>query len=454
MTDVTATGPSRAGAAGAEEPPVSDGYRRYAIGLLFFVYVFNFIDRQIVTILAEPIKRDLGLADWQLGLMTGTAFAVFYCTLGIPIARLAERRNRPWIIGLSLAAWSGFTALCGLAQNFLQLVAARIGVGVGEAGCTPPAHSLIADYVPIEKRASAMALYSMGNPVGALIGVVVGGLVADAYGWRTAFLLVGAPGVAFAVLVIATLIEPRAGAAAAAARAAAPPPETSFWDVLRVLWGKRTFWYMAFAVSIVAFVGYGHAPFGASFFLRVHGDEIAALAEPLGLGPIGFVGLALGLILGVSAGLGVFLGGVIADRFGRKDMRAYMGIPAIALLVTVPLYTTAMLLPTFLPIVPLLALNAVLVSLWQGPVYATVQSIAPAHMRATAASIFLFIANLVGLGLGPLAVGLVSDLLAGPFGMGSAEGVRWALIGSQFLVIPAFWLFWMARRTIREEMEG
>jgi MFS family permease len=442
--------------AAALPTPVSVPYRRYAIGLLFFCYVFNFIDRQIVTILAEPIKQDLQIADWQLGLMTGTAFAVFYCTLGIPIARLAERRNRPWIIGLSLAAWSGFTALCGLAQNFWQLVAARVGVGVGEAGCTPPAHSLIADYAPREQRASAMAFYSMGNPVGALIGVVVGGLVADAYGWRTAFLLVGLPGLAFAVLVITTLFEPRARRAASVARQAADTaaiPQAAFGEVLRILLGKRTFWYMAFAVSIVAFIGYGHAPFGASFFLRVHGEEIAALAEPLGLGPIGFVGVALGLILGIAAGLGVFLGGVIADRYGARDLRAYMSIPAFALLVSLPIYSVALLLPTFTPIIPLLAINAVLVSLWQGPVYATVQSVAPTHMRATAASIFLFIANLVGLGLGPLAVGFASDILAGPFGMGSAEGVRWALIGSQFLVIPAFVLFWLARRSIREEME-
>lgn len=435
--------------------PVTPGYRTYAVGLLFFVYVFNFIDRQIVTILAEPIKQELMIADWQLGLMTGTAFAIFYCTLGIPIARLAERKNRPWIIGLSLAAWSGFTALCGVAQNFWQLVLARIGVGVGEAGCTPPAHSLIADYTPKEKRASAMAFYSMGNPVGALIGVVAGGLIADAYGWRMAFLLVGLPGIAMAILVIASLIEPRIRRAAATAREASSPAsdQSSFGDVLRLLKGKKTFWYMAVAVSIVAFVGYGHAPFGASFFLRVHGDEIAQFAGQFGLGAIGFVGLALGLILGVAAGLGVFLGGIIADRYGARDLRAYMGIPAVAILASVPVYTIALLMPTFLPILPLLALNSVLVSLWQGPVYATVQNIAPVHMRATAASIFLFIANLIGLGLGPLAVGFASDILAGPFGMGSAEGVRWALIGSQFLAIPAFICFWLARRTIREEME-
>jgi MFS family permease len=333
-------------------------------------------------------------------------------------------------------------------------VAARIGVGVGEAGCSPPAHSLIADYAPKEQRASALAFYLMGNPVGALLGVVIGGLVADAYGWRTAFLLVGLPGIALAVVVLMTLIEPRVKRAAEVVREAArPADQTTFMDVLRVLKRKRTFWYMSIAVSIVAFIGYGHAPFGASFFLRVHGEEIGELAAQFGLGQIGFVGLSLGLILGVAAGLGVYLSGIVGDRFGGRDVRDNMGIPGIAVLCTIPIYTVAMLLPTFLPILPLLAVNAVLASLWQGPVYATVQNIAPVHMRATAASIVLFIANLIGLGLGPLAVGIASDVLAGPFGMGSAEGVRWALIGSQFLAIPAFICFWLARRTIGEEME-
>ena len=269
MSENAVQAPSDLDGATGNVRPVSLGYRRYAIGLLFLVYTFNFLDRQIVTILAEPIKRDLQIADWQLGLMTGTAFAIFYCTLGIPIARMAERRNRPWIIGLSLAAWSGFTALCGLAQTFWQLVLARIGVGVGEAGCSPPAHSLIADYTPKEQRASAMALYLMGNPIGALLGVVIGGLVADAFGWRTAFLFVGLPGVLLAFVVVLTLVEPRARKAAAVAREAAQQaPQTSFADVLRVLRRKRTFWLMAMAVSIVAFIGYGHAPFGASFFLQ------------------------------------------------------------------------------------------------------------------------------------------------------------------------------------------
>ena len=173
--------------------PYSASYTRYAMFLLLGIYIVNFLDRAVVNILAEPIKNDLGLADWQLGLMSGLAFAIFYTVLGIPIARMAERKNRPIIIGTAVAVWSGFTALSGMAQNFAQLVLFRIGVGVGEAGCTPPAHSLIADYVPKEKRASALAFYSMGTPLGGLLGLVMGGLIADAYGWRVAFFVAGAP---------------------------------------------------------------------------------------------------------------------------------------------------------------------------------------------------------------------------------------------------------------------
>ncbi|BCW87554.1 Multidrug resistance protein MdtG [Alphaproteobacteria bacterium SO-S41] len=452
MTDAAA--PTAPAAKPAFVSPVSVGYRNYAITLLFIVYVFNFIDRQIVAILAEPIKKELGIADWQIGLMTGTAFALFYCTLGIPIARLSERRNRPWIIGLSLAAWSGFTALCGFAQNFWQLVLARVGVGVGEAGCTPPAHSLISDYVPPNKRATALAFYSMGNPVGALIGVMAGGLIADAFGWRWALLVVGLPGIVLAILVVLTLFEPRMKAAAAAAVAAAQPPKTSFMDVLRLLRGNRTFWLLSIATSIVAFVSYGHAPFTASFFFRVHGEEIGLLGAEWGLGKIGFLSIVLGLISGASAAVGVGLGGIIADHYGAKDLKAYMTIPAIAMAVTLPIYVAAILMPSFLPVLPLLVLNGIIGGTWAGPSYATVQSIVPPHMRATAAAIFLFIANLIGLGVGPLAVGIMSDVFAGPLGMGEGEGVRWALIISQFFIIPAVICFWLARRTIQGDMKS
>jgi len=430
--------------------PVSSGYRRYALWVLLIIYTLNFLDRQVVNILAEPIKRDLGLADWQLGMMTGLAFAIFYTVLGIPIARLAETKNRPYIIGASVAAWSAFTVLCGFTQNFWQLILMRIGVGVGEAGCTPPAHSLITDYVPKEKRASAIAFYSIGTPLGTLVGMAMGGLVADAHGWRVAFMVAGAPGVLFALVAAFTLIEPRRQLAAdIAARAGA---QISFMAALAVLATKKTFWLVALAASIKAFIGYGYAPFIASFFFRNHGPEIAQLAAGFGLKSAGFLGLALGLIGGTAGVVGAWLGGLLADRLGAKDLRAYVTVPAIASLVTIPIFITALSLDAPMIAIGFLAINALLATLWYGPVYATAQSIVDPSMRATASAVLLLIINLVGLGLGPVAVGLLSDVLATHGALGEAQGVRWALMLSSGLGLVAFGLFWTARKTIREEM--
>lgn len=441
--------------------PLSKGYRRYALWVLLVIYTLNFLDRQIVNIIAEEIKRDLGLADWQLGLMSGLAFAVFYTVLGIPIARLAERANRATIIGTAVGFWSFFTVLCGFTQNFWQLVLARIGVGVGEAGCSPPAHSLITDYVPKAMRASAIAFYSIGTPLGTLLGFAMGGLVADAYGWRVAFMVAGAPGIVVALVTVFTLPEPRKTLSAdLRARSAAGGP--SLRAAVKVLTAKRTFWFIAFAAAIKAFIGYGHAPFTASFFLRVHGEQLAELAAwwsgVLGftLGPLGFLGLALSIVGGGAGVIGTILGGALADRLGRKDLRAYMSVPAIAALVSIPIFITAVLLPDMVPAIPLLAVSLLLGSLWYGPVYATAQSIVEPRMRATCAALLLFIINLVGLGLGPLAVGIASDVIASNFVEGAqavreAEGVRWALILSMLFNVLAFALFWAARRTIRED---
>ena len=249
MTDAAAPAPTQSELAASADDgpgiePLSTGFRRYALWTLMIIYTLNFLDRQIVNILAEPIKKDLHLADWQLGMMTGLAFALFYTVLGIPIARKAEKSNRPMIIGTALAVWSGFTVLCGFAQNFWQLVLARIGVGVGEAGCTPPAHSLITDYVPKDKRASAIAFYSIGTPLGSLIGMAMGGLIADAYGWRIAFMVAGAPGIFFALLTFFTLPEPRKKLTAVmAAKATATIP---LREAMKVLISKKTFWLIAF----------------------------------------------------------------------------------------------------------------------------------------------------------------------------------------------------------------
>lgn len=431
--------------------PVSAGYRKYALGLLLVIYTLNFLDRQVVNILAEPIKRDLGLADWQLGMMTGLAFAIFYTILGIPIARTAERSNRPLIISASVAVWSGFTMLCGATTTFWQLLLARIGVGVGEAGCSPPAHSLITDYVPRSMRASAIAFYSIGTPLGTLIGMAMGGLVADAYGWRTAFLVAGAPGVIVALVAAFTLVEPRKKLAAEVrARSAAAQP--TFGAAIKVLRSKKTFWLVAFAASIKAFVGYGHAPFTASFFFRNHTDQIAALAADFGLKSAGFLGLALGLIGGTAGVIGAWLGGVIADKFGAKDIRAYVLVPAVASIITIPLYIAAISLPDARAAIMLLTIPTLLGTLWYGPVYATAQSIVEPQMRATTAAVILFIINLIGLGLGPVAVGALSDFFAKVMGMGEAEGVRWALIVSTCFGFVAAWLFFKAARTIKDDM--
>lgn len=435
---------------------VSSGYRGYAMGLLLLIYMMNFVDRQVVNILAEPIKRELHLLDWQVGAMSGLAFALFYTVLGLPIARAAERGHRPFIIAGALALWSLFTALCGLTQNFTQLLLARIGVGVGEAGCTPPAHSLIVDYVPKEKRASALAFYSMGTPLGSLVGMGLGGLIADAHGWRMAFIVCGIPGVILALVAGLTLVEPRIRATAAELKQRAEVLRNAkpFREALATLRTKRTFWLVAFAAAIKAFIGYGQAPFAASFFYRNHLEEITSLAAMFGLQPGGFLGLALGLMAGLGGAIGAFAGGVVADKFGGRDYRAYVSVPAIASLAVIPIFIVAILSPSATFALAMLFFGSVIGTLWYGPVYATAQTIVPPHMRATAAAILLFIINLIGLGLGPLFVGALSDVFAISFGLGEGEGVRWALLASALAGLIATALFWGARRSIREEMEG
>ncbi|MCG9914751.1 MAG: MFS transporter [Phenylobacterium sp.] len=461
MTDTTAPGATNADAAVAEPEgvrPLTAPVRTYAMSLLLGIYTINFLDRQVVNILAEPIKQDLGLADWQLGLMSGLAFALFYTVLGIPIARIAERGNRPLIIGIAVAVWSGFTALCGLAQNFVQLILFRIGVGVGEAGCTPPAHSLISDYVPKEQRSTALAFYSMGTPIGGLMGLILGGLVADAYGWRIAFLVAGIPGILFAILAIFTLPEPRKELARRTAKIQAN--SATFGETMAFLRGQKTFWYISFAAAVKAFIGYGHAPFTASFFLRNYPDQVQSLASTVGatvgynLQSIGFLGLALGLVSGIAGAMGSWLGGFIADKFAARDLRAQMVAPAIASVVTIPIFIGAMTIGNVPLALVLLTLNALLGSLWFGPVYGTAQSIVPPHMRATASAILLFTINLIGLGLGPLAVGLLSDYFAIGMNMGSAEGVRWALMVSAAVGLVATYCFWRATQTIRQDHVG
>lgn len=405
MTQAAFPDPVIASDPGVDAPPVaSAGYRRYALILLLLVYVVNFLDRQVINILAEPIKLEMHLQDWQIGLLSGLAFGLFYTVLGLPLARAADRYNRPFIIAGCLAAWSGFTGVCGLAQNFLQLTLARIGVGVGEAGCTPTAHALIADLTPKAKRASALAFYSMGTPIGSLLGLALGGAMADYFGWRKAFMFAAVPGLVLAVLCAVTLKEPRNQLRAQGTRAAAAAG--SFGETFRYLARKRTFWLFAFGAAIRAFLGYGHAPFTASFFYRNHKEEIAALAAQFHVGPQTFMGLSLGILGGVAGTVGSYVGGQIADRAGSRDLRAYASVPAIAAVLSAPVTIWAYSTGSAALALLLLMVPALLGTLWYGPVYATGQGVVPPRMRATAASLMLFVINFIGLGLGAVCVGL------------------------------------------------
>jgi MFS family permease len=434
-----------AASAGAIEP-LKGVYRSYAMTLLMLLYVVNFLDRQVVNILAEPIKRDLGLADWQLGALTGLAFAGVYTVLGIPVARLAERANRPLIIGAAVAIWSAFTALCGLAQNFMQLLLARFGVGVGEAGATPPAHSLIIDYVPADRRSSALAFYGMGGPLGGLMGMALGGVIADAYGWRAAFLVAGAPGVLFALLAAFTLKEPRR---ALDRRAAGTEASATIGETIRRLMSKRSYRFLIIAMSLASIISYGFAPFFASFYLRNHPEAVAEAAATFGLQSIGFLGISIGLLAGVSGTAGMFIGGQLADRLAAKDPRRYMYGSAIAAVLGAVAFVGAMFVPSVWGSLALFGVNFFFASSWYGPAYTASFTVAPANMRATNSAIILFISNMIGLGLGPVVVGLVSDAFA--TSLGPAEGVKWSLTVLSTCSLLAAAMFWTGARTLRSD---
>jgi predicted MFS family arabinose efflux permease len=413
---------------------------RLTLWILLAVYVFNFIDRQIVNILAQPIAEDLNLSDTQIGLMTGLAFALFYTVLGIPIARLADRptTSRPRLIATALALWSAMTAVCGLAQNFWQLLLARIGVGVGEAGCTPPAHSLISDMVPPEKRASALAFYSLGIPIGTLLGMVIGGTLADRLGWREAFVVVGLPGVILALIVWFVLKDPRRTDAAAALRAKNPVVALPLGQAVSEVMRSRAYVLLLFAGSAAAFLSYGKTTWTTIFFQRTHD-----------LTP-GQVGLWFGLIGGIGGMLGTWLGGYLADRFGARNRRHVLTAPAVGMTLSIPLAIAAYHAPSWPLALLLLFLPQVFNSLYYGPCYSAAQGLVPMRARAIAAASLLFFQNLIGLGLGPLFFGMLSDWLQPVYG---ADSVRYVLYGAAVLgLVPAFF-FWRCSLHLDAELD-
>lgn len=425
-------------------------YRSYVLVVLLLVYIFNFIDRQIIGILAPVIKAELGLSDTQLGLMGGLAFALFYTGLGIPIAMLADRYSRVRIITWSLAIWSGFTAICGFAQNFWQLFLARVGVGVGEAGGVAPAYSLISDYFPASERGRAMAVFSFGIPLGSAAGILFGGLIAAYIDWRSAFMVVGLAGLLLAPLMRFTVREPVRGRFdPPTARAAAP----SIGEVLRVLSTKRSFWFISFGASCSSIMGYGLIFWLPSFFKRSYPAELQQLASAVGFGEgvdLTLVGTSLffGSIILLGGVLGVWMGGYLADKLGHARKAAYALVPAGAFALAIPLFGAGILAPNLLAAFLLFLIPQALSLVWLGPVLSAIQGLVAPSMRATASATFLFINNLLGIGFGTFFLGRLSDFLIPRYG---AESLRYSiLIGLVFYVLAALFLFLASRRLDRD----
>ncbi len=408
--------------------------RRYVLSILVVVYTFNFIDRQILSILLEPIKNELQVSDTALGALSGFAFALFYATLGIPIARLADRSSRRSLIAVALAIWSGMTALSGIAQNYWQLLAARIGVAVGEAGCSPPAHSLIADYYPAHQRATALGIYSLGIPFGILFGFIAGGWIEQFFGWRVAFFVVGLPGLALAVIFWLTVREPPRGLAEGRVVSAEQP---SVKEAFNYLWKKKSFRHLATGGALTAFVGYGLTTWAPSFLSRSH--EMSS----------GEIGTWLGLILGIPGGIGIVLGGVLADRFGSRDTRWYLWIVTVALVLSTPFSLAVFLSPTATGALLFLMLPVLLGNFYQATTFSQTQGLVPLGMRAVAAAVLLFIINIIGLGLGPQAVGIVSDLLKPEYG---DDSIRYSLMIFSLVNLWSAWHYYLAGKYLKDEL--
>lgn len=421
--------------------PVSDarsgGGRVLAILLL--AYIFNFIDRQIIGVLAIPIKAELGLSDRQLGLMGGIAFALFYSGLAIPIAWLADRKSRVNIIAVSVALWSAFTALCGLAQNFWHLFLARMGVGIGEAGGVAPSYALISDFFPKERRARALALFSLGIPIGSALGVFFGGWIASNLDWRSAFLIVGLAGLPAAALVKLGIREPvRGGFDTAHGQASEPAPP--FLTVAATLASTPSFWLLSFGAASGSILGYGLIFWLPSFFTRSYGLELVEVSWFYG---------SIVLVGGVA---GTWLGGWLGDRTGPERPATYALIPAICFLISAPVFAIALFAQSLAIGWILFVIGQMLALAWLGPVIAAVQHIVPPNMRATASASFLFINNLIGIGFGIFFLGFMSDAMNATYG---EEALRYSILyGLGFYLLSSALYFIAARRLGRDWYRG
>ena len=400
------------------------------LALLLLAYIFNFLDRTIVNILSESIIADLRLTDTEFGALTGLAFAILYSVLAVPLAMLADRTSRSRVIAGALAVWSAFTALCGTATSFGQLFLYRLGVGVGEAGGVAPSYALIADYFPPARRARALAIFSLGIPLGLTAGTLIGAYLAAWIDWRAAFIAMGLAGIVLAPLMLYFVRDvSQPGRTAGSALLGAFP----------MVAAKPTFWLMAFAASCSSLAGYGLAAWTPSVLAR---------SFDLGLVERGQFLASIFLIGGTA---GVFAGGWLADRLGQGDKRWYARLPAIAWLITAPTFVVGLLAPNLWIAWPLLLIPNALNILWLGPVTTAVQHLVPRPLRATASASFLLINNLIGLGVGPMLIGALSDLFKERFG---TEALRYAAVSVVgFYLVAALLMFFAIKRLQQDWVE-
>jgi len=412
-------------------------YKRYALITLTTVYTLSFMDRIIMGMLMQPIKEELLLSDTQLGFLTGIAFALFYAMLGIPIARWADRGNRVTIISTAMALWGGMVALCGMANSFLQMLLVRIGAAVGEAGCMPPAYSLIGDYFSVSERTRALSIFMAGIPISILISFLFAGWVNELYGWRAAFLVIGVPGLLMAILVKLTLHEPRASGGKKAVSTQSQQP---LYEVFISLWRQQSYRYLVIALTLVNFVGIGVGQWFATFFIRNHGMETGEL------------GLWMGLIGGISGIVGAFVGGYLCDRYMANNARWQLQFISVAVALIFPLNLLMLFSPLKqLSLLYLIPIN-ILILFFYGPVMSLLQQLVTDRVHAISVAITLLILNLIGMGMGPQVVGILSDLLTPT--LGSAEALRMSMAIASLGALGAAHYFCVAGKTISLDLRS
>ncbi len=412
-------------------------YKNYVLIMLVLVYAINTMDRQVLSLLLEDIKLEFELTDSQLGLLGGVAFAFFYSFIGIPLARWADRGNRKFILALCVLVWSTATALCGFAVGFLTLIAARIGTAVGEAGGSPTSHSLIADYFTAKQRATALAIFALGVPLGSITGNLASGWLNEFFEWRSVFVIVGVPGIIVSLLVYMSIQEPdRNNALSSSKTTTAPMP--SLWSALQYLWTQKSYIHMCIAAGLHSVVWYAGSTWNASFLIRSHG---------VGAGEAGSF-----MATFACAGLvGTFFGGYLADRLATKyhDQRWYLWLPGIAIVCMIPFQFSAYLSESFVSAIASFWIMTLFAATFFGPSYAVCQSLATPHTRALASSILIFVQTLIGLGIGPLLVGLISDYLAPTLG---ASSLRYALVVVGLANLWSAYHYFCGSRSYREDV--